>query len=249
MKTRRLPLFIAIFLLTSIASAQPRVYVPAKLTRDTSTFWGFKEMTLGPYFTAGYARQNEKLPDSWHSSPRFAFTFGGIIDGTINRWLGVTLTALYDSRDMYLATAGDTDNIDLNVGYITLQPSVRIFWLLIGLAFDIPMSGSAVENVATFQNPRWPVKPEPYSGNLNVDSGDLSTLTELRASISIPILQAESGMLHLIVSGSYPLSRTVTGTTSFDTTSTPGNGHFSRVGAGPLPTVQAGLTYQFDILH
>jgi hypothetical protein len=243
----RLSLPIAMLLVASYASAQPRIYVPPKVTPDTSTFYGLKDITIGPYFTAGYSRQTQKLPDGWHSNPLFAYTFGGTIDATINSWLGVTLSALYDSRDLYLATSGDADNIDLNIGYIAIQPSVRIFWLLIGLAFDLPMNGSAVEHVATFQNPRWRVNPAPYSGNLNADTGDLSTLTELRATLSIPILQVESGVLHLVVSGNFPLGQAVTGTTSFDTT-----GHFSGIrapGQGPLPTVEAGLSYQFDLLH
>jgi hypothetical protein len=245
MQLRRL-LPIAMLLVASYATAQPRIYVPSKMSPDTSTFWGFKDITIGPYFTAGYSRQTQKLPDGWHSNPLFAFTFGGTIDATINSWLGVTLSALYDSRDLYLATSGDADNIDLNIGYIAIQPSVRIFWLLIGLAFDIPMNGSAVEHVASFANPRTQTTA-PYAGNLNADTGDLSTLTELRATLSIPILQAESGVLHLIVSGNYPLGQTLSGTTSFDTT-----GHFSGIrapGQGPLPTVEVGLTYQFDILH
>ncbi|MDP4200286.1 MAG: hypothetical protein Q8922_10330 [Bacteroidota bacterium] len=224
-------------------TAQPKVYVPAKYARDTSTFWIFNDITMGPYFTAGYARQNEKLPDGWHSMAQFAYTFGGTIDGAINSWLGLNFSLLYDSRDVSMATSGDSDNIDLNIGYIAIQPSLRIFWLLVGLAFDLPMSGSANEAVAVFTNPRTNTTGK-YAGNLNANTSDLATLTELRATLSIPILHAESGMLHLIVSGNYPLGHTVTGTSSFDTT-----GHFSKVGAGPLPTVEAGLTYQFDLLH
>src|SRR5579859_2098511 len=107
-------LFFALaFLIPAQLFAQPHIYVPPKIQKDTSTFLIFKDITWGPYFTAGYTRQNEQLPDAWHSKPAFAFMFGGTIDGTINKWLGLTLSMLWDSRDLYQGSINDTDNIDL----------------------------------------------------------------------------------------------------------------------------------------
>jgi hypothetical protein len=232
-------------------------YVPAVRPRDTSMFLIFKDVTFGPFFTGGFSRQNENLPETptgvpWGSAQEFAYTIGGTIDFSINPWIGFDFSALYDSRDLYLENPGSSDNIDLSLGYIAFQPSVRILWLLIGLAFDLPMSGSATENVAAFQhrdangNPDAPVAP--YKNNVNVPTSDLQSLTEIRAAFSVPILEGDNAELHLIVSGSYPLSKTLSGTSpAFDTT-----GHFSgraAPGQGPLPTVEAGISYQFDLLH
>lgn len=247
MSSMRKALVIAAFFLAfgGKAFSQPHIFVPPKAVKDTSTFWIFKDITLGPYFSAGYSRQNEKLPDEWHSSPRFAWQFGGTMDFTINPWFGFVFSALYDSRDMYLATSSEDTSIDMNLGYVAIEPSIRIFWLLIGLTFDVAMSGSADEAVAQLKNP-WTGVTAPYSANLSAETRDLATLVELRGTVSLPILESESGILHLIVSGSYPLGHSVTGVGSFDTTAT----HvFSGIGRGPLPTVEAGLTYQFDILH
>jgi hypothetical protein len=239
----RLLLFLAVFIsITSNAFAQSKPYTLPTVPKDTSTFLIFKDITAGPYFTGGISRQNEDVPEGWHSNPRFAYTIGAIGDFTINKWLGFTLGLLYDTRDLYQATTpGDSNSIDMSLGYISLQPSVRIFWLLIGLAFDFPTSASATEMIAHFTDQGI---TSPYQQNLNVATSDLHTLTELHATLSVPIYQAESGEVHLVVSGNYPLSKTVHGTSSFDTT-----GYFSRVGQGPLPTVQAGITYQFDLLH
>jgi hypothetical protein len=233
-------LFLTLFLFCAPFSvlAQSKVYAPPKIARDTSTFWMFKDITVGPYFTAGLARQNGDIPSGWRSDQTFAYTFGGTVDGSINRWLGLNLTLLYDSRNLYFASDGDSNSIDLNVNYIALQPSIRIAWFLMGLAIDIPMSGSATETVTYL-----PKTKSKYESNLNVDTKDLSMLMELRGTAAIPMLQLESGMLHFIFSANYPLTKTLAGS-SFDTT-----GVFHNLGTGKLPTVEAGLSYQFDILH
>ena len=239
---RQLLFLVLLISIGSNASAQRKPYIPPVMPKDTSTFLIFRDITAGPYFTGGVSRQNEDIPQGWHSNPRFAYTIGAIGDFTINKWLGFTLSLLYDTRDLYLATmGGDSNSIDMNLGYISIQPSVRIFWLLIGLAFDFPTSASATEMIARFTDQGITT---PYQQNLNVATSDLRMLTELRATLSVPIYKAESGEVHLIISGNYPLSKTVRGTSSFDTT-----GYFSQVGQGPLPTVQAGITYQFDLLH
>ncbi len=222
--------------------AQRKIYTPPALKKDTSTFWIFNDVTIGPYFTGGYSRQNQGAPEGWHSASRFAFVFGATADFSISPWLGFDLGLFYDSRDLYLGTnSGDTDNIDLNIGYIAIQPSIRIGWLLVGLAFDLPMAGGAEEVVSQFTHLG---HTAPYHQNLNAATSDLSTLTELRGTISIPILQGESGIVHAVISANWPLAHAVQGTSSFDTT-----GHFSAMGRGPLPTVEAGISYQFDILH
>ncbi len=237
--------------LSTGASAQLRKpYVPPTLPKDTSMFWIFKDVTAGPYFTGGVSRQNEDLPAAWNSSPRFAFAFGGTIDFFYSQWFGIDFTALYDSRDLYVDTAGE--NIDVSLGYLAFQPSIRIFWLLIGIAFDIPMSGSATENLAMYSHPDQQ-NTHSYSENLNVQTSDIQPLTELRATLSVPILQGDDAYLHLVISGSYPLTKTIRGTSSFDTTGVnAAPGYFSGAsapGKGPLPTIEAGISYDFDLLH
>jgi hypothetical protein len=231
--------------------------------KDTSTFWIFKDVTAGPYFAAGISRQNENLPEAspslrWHSLPRFAYTVGGIIDFSISKWFGIDFTGFYDSRDLYVGNSGDSDNIDVSLGYLTFQPSIRIFWLLIGLSFDIPLSGSATENLAAYQRSDQPTTHN-YAENLNVQTSDIHSMTELRATLSLPILQGEDANVHVIISGSYPLSKTIAGTASYDTTGhTPTSGITAQYGRfsgpftpgqGPLPTLEAGISYQFDLLH
>jgi hypothetical protein len=258
--------FAILFSLIDVASAQVRkTFLMPATPKDTSTFWIFKDVTAGPYFTAGISRQNEDLPElspttQWQSLPRFSYAIGGTIDFFYSEWLGLDFSLLYDSRDLYLSdTSGD--NIDLSLGYFSFQPSIRIFWLLVGFSFDLPMSGSAIENLSSYTRSDQP-NTHSYTQNMNVSTSDLPSLTELRATLSIPILETDDAYLHFIVSGSYPLSKTVSGTTSFDTTgytktsgigspTNPG-GHFSgssQPGKGPLPTIEAGISYQFDLIH
>ena len=232
--------------ISSSASAQWNSYAHAPIVppKDTSTFLIFNDITAGPYFTAGISRQNEQIPQGWHSSSGFAYAIGAMGDFHINKWLGFTLGLLYDSRDLYLATTpGDSNSIDMSIGYIAIQPSVRIFWLLIGLAFDIPTAASATEIITHFTD-RVSTTTTPYEQNMDVATNSLNTLTELHATLSAPIYKAESGEVNLIISASYPLSKTIRSTASFDTT-----GYFSQTGQGPLPSIQAGITYQFDLLH
>src|SRR5438105_15099221 len=155
----RIPILLLRMMIGCVSSTfgqlRPRVpFIPAK---DTSMFWIFKDVTAGPYFTGGFSRQNEKLPgipgdtiNPWHSESRFAFTLGAEVEFSINKWIGLAFGAFYDSRDIYLASRGDSDNIDLNIGYIALQPSIRIAWLVVALAFDISMYGNAPASAATY---------------------------------------------------------------------------------------------------
>ncbi|HZK75489.1 MAG TPA: hypothetical protein VFD13_01160 [Candidatus Kapabacteria bacterium] len=250
---------LLLILMPLLAHAQWRKYIPGKPVKDTSKFWIFQDVTVGPYFTGGVSRQNEDLPGAtpelrWHSTPRFAYAFGGTVDFAINTWIGIDLTALYDTRDLYAANPGGSDNIDLSLGYLAFQPSIRIFWLLVGLAFDLPMSGSATENLAVYQHADQP-NTHSYTENVNVQTSDLSALTEVRATLSVPIIQGDNAELYFVVSGSYPLAKALSGSApSFDTTGFPTSaaGRFSGTlapGQGPLPTVQAGISYQFDVLH
>ena len=130
--------FAILFSLFDVASAQLRktFTLPAE-PKDTSTFWIFKDVTAGPYFTGGIARQNENLPNDWQSLPRFSYAIGATVDFFYNQWLGFDFSALYDSRDLYTDTAGES--IDVSLGYLSFQPSIRLFWLLIGFSFDIPL--------------------------------------------------------------------------------------------------------------
>ncbi len=241
-----------------LAQAQihkPYFFPPPK--KDTSKVLIFNDVTAGPYFTAGITRQNVDLPGEtvgkpWSNTPRFSYMIGGTIDLSVNTWIGLDFTALYDARDLYLASAGDSNNVDISLGYVEFQPALRIFWLLIGLAFDIPMSGSATANVAAYQHPDQPL--QPYSANLEVQTSDLTAPTELRGTLSVPILQGDDAALHLIVSASYPLAKSfATAAPAFDTTATPTHpAYFSgpyAPGQGPLISLQAGLAYQFDLLH
>ncbi|HEY3874295.1 MAG TPA: hypothetical protein VGM92_02365 [Candidatus Kapabacteria bacterium] len=225
-------------------------------TRDTSSFLIFKDVTAGPYLTVGIARQNEDVPDGWNASPRFSWAFGGTLDLAVNKWYGLVLSLLYDSRDLYLRD-NTNDNIDLSLGYLSFQPSIRLFWLMVGLSFDIPMSGSATEYIGNYTRADQPATNN-YNENLNVQTSDMLSMTELRATVSIPVLDNDNAMLHLVVTGSYPLGKAIAGTSSFDstgvTTTNPNGGapRFSgtnTAGKGPLPMIEAGITYQFDLIH
>ncbi len=255
---------VILFSLFDVASAQlRRTFILPAAPKDTSTFWIFKDVTAGPLFTAGIARQNEDLPDNWSSQSRFSYTIGATIDFFYSQWLGFDFSALYDARSLYADTAGESLNMSL--GYLSFQPSIRIFWLLLGFSFDIPMSGSAIETLASYTRPSGDQpSTHNYNENLNVPTGDLNTITEIRATISIPILETDDAYLHFIVSGSYPLTKTIASTAGFDSTGytptsgigtagppqTPGRfSGSSQLGKGPLPTIQAGISYQFDLIH
>jgi hypothetical protein len=264
----RLAFLTLVLLCASVSGAFAQVRAPFIIPappKDTSTFWIFKDITGGPYFTGGISQENADLPASWHSSSRFSYDIGGTIDFYYTQWLGVDLSMFYDSRDLYAETSGES--IDVSLGYLALEPSVRLLWLLLGFTIDVPLSGSAIENLSSYHradhsNPNTSDYVSNYDENLNVSTTDLQTLFELHATLSIPVLENEGSELHLVVSGHYPLTKTILSTDGFDTTGytktsgigTPTNpgGRFSgssQVGKGPLPTIEAGISYQFDILH
>ncbi len=258
----RLFFLTLVLLCASVTGAFAQVRAPFIIPappKDTSTFWIFKDITGGPYFTGGISQENADLPTAWHSASRFAYDIGGTIDFFYSQWLGVDLSMFYDSRDLYAQTAGES--IDVSLGYLALEPSVRLLWLLLGFTIDIPLSGSAIEKLDDYQRADQPTT-KSYNQNLNVSTSDLQTLFELHATLSLPVLENEGSELYLVLSGHYPLTKTILSTNGFDTTGytktsgigTPTNpgGRFSgssQVGKGPLPTIEAGISYQFDILH
>jgi hypothetical protein len=260
----RIPLIslVILFSFFDVAHAQLRkTFIMPTAPKDTSSFWIFKDVTAGPYFTAGIARQNEDLPNDWSSQSRFSYVIGGTIDFFYSQWLGLDFSALYDARSLYVDSTGESMNMSL--GYFSFQPSIRFFWLLLGFSFDIPMSGSAIETLSSYYRPSGDQpKTNSYNENLNIPTSDIQSLTEIRATISIPILETDDAYLHFLLSGSYPLSKTIKSTAGYDTTgytvtsgigtaANPG-GRFSngsQPGKGPLPTIQAGISYQFDLIH
>jgi hypothetical protein len=228
---------LASILITSTTLAQSRGYVPPS---DSDKFLIFSTVTAGPYFTGGVSAMNEDIPKNWHTDPEFAYRFGGVLDAGLTPWLGIQLGLGYDARGVFFATEHDSVSADLGVQYVTIEPSLRLFWLIVGLAFDIPMSGSATVNINNYSG------TTAYTENRNIANSDISSGMELHGGLSIPIYKAESGEVHLLLSGSYPMSKALSGTSSFDTTT---NHVFKDVGQGRLPTVQAGISYQFDMLH
>ena len=235
----RTSIIIALLLALGIASsanAQTKSYLPPAPPKDTSKFLVFKDISIGPYFTAGASRQIANLPDGWTSQPKFANAFGITLDASVGPAFGIGLTALYEARALYAADSIG-NNIFLSLGYVALQPSIRIFWLLVGIAFDFPMSGSAAESIPSYQHytngyPDQPV--HPYTENINVATADIAPATELTATISIPVIEQESATLHFILSANYPLSMALKGTSSFDTTM-----HFSGKYAPGQPPAAA----------
>jgi hypothetical protein len=189
---------------------------------------------------------NEKVPEGWTSNPAFAYTFGGLIALDFNEMLGIQLGLAYDARGLLLSTNSDTATADIGVQYISVQPSIRIFWLLVGLAFQLPMSGAITASIDNFNG------VEHYEENRNIDNPDIAGGMDLRAGLTIPVYKSESGELHVLVNGSFPMSQVLNGTTSFDSVAGANpkpnlNRVFSGVGRGPLPTVEAGISYQFDL--
>lgn len=219
---------------------------PMDVKPDTTQFLGFYKATAGPFFTGGISTMNENVTPGWHSDPSFAYSFGGVVALDLNWLIGIQLGVAYDARELYNATSNDSAIADIGVQYLSIQPSIRIFWLIVGLAFDLPMSGAATISAKDFNS------PGTYEENRNVENRDINGGMEIRGGLSIPVYKAESGELHVLLTGSYPLKPVLSGTTSFDTVGgavpKPNlNKVFSDVGKGPVPTFQAGISYQFDL--
>jgi hypothetical protein len=219
-----------------LAQTTPRVYHARPA--DSSTFLGFHEATAGPFFTGGVSRMNENIPTGWHTDPAFAYTFGGLLALELNEWVGFQFGLAYDARGLYMAKDSGGVTADMGVQYLSILPSIRLFWLVVGLAFNLPMSGSATVNIDNYSN------GQAYTENRNIANSDIQSGMDLRGGLSIPVYRAESGVLHILVTGSFPMSKVLSNTTSFDTTT---NHVFKGLGEGPLPAVRAGISYQFDL--
>ncbi len=237
----------------SSALAQPRAYTPPAIVRDTASFLIFNAVTIGPWVTGGVSQMRDKLPDdSWKSETRLAYTFGLTSYFSVSKLLGFTLGLEFDTRDHY-AHQGDSVSALYELSYIDIQPSLRLFWLIVGLSIDLPTSGQVTEKIDVFDHLGL---RGSYSQNRDITGSEIAGLTELHAALDVPVVTTASGDFHLVASARYPLGKLLNSAEAHDSTGRfggveKGGGVTGRqnLGQGSLLTLQAGFTFQFDLLH
>jgi hypothetical protein len=237
-------IILLVFMLAGAGASAQSYYTNS--SADSNRFLGFYEASAGPFFTGGVSQMSQNVESGWHTDPAFAYTFGGVLALELNELVGVQFAIAYDSRELYSARDNDSVVNDVGVQYLSIQPSLRVYWLTIGLAFNMPMSGASTVTIKKFN------ADGDYTENRNIANSDIASTTDIHGGLSIPVYRGESGTLHLLLSASYPLAKVLSGNSSFDAVGgsepkpdlKPAVG---TVGDGPLPAIEAGVSYQFDL--
>ncbi len=201
--------------------------------QDTaSSPFGAKRLTIGPEFLGGGSVYAGDVPNGLKTDARFSFNAG--ILGYLNMTpsFAFALGIVYDSRGMNFHNQNDATQLEnTTLNYLSFQPGIKFKDFTLGLGIGIPMSASIDRQITGF------------SATPDIATTLLSTLLELRIGGTVPIMEGESGDLRFIINGSYPLSKVYQSSGGITYLSIPTSKD------GPVPTVQAGLSYQFGVSH
>ncbi len=215
-----------LLLSASIAHAQ---------TSDTAAVpepW--KDIRLGPIFSAGAAANAGTVAEGSKTAYAFAFSAGAIADYPLNQNIAFDLGLAYDARGInFHDLRSDSNKVDYTFGYFNIRPEFRFSGFLIGVGIGIPVSFSA-NGGGTAKAPA-------------LGASAMTTLFELRLGGTIPIIQSDLGELDFTVDGSYAFSSIVSdanGPLPYSGTST---NHTDN--NGPLATAEIGLKYLFNLTH
>ncbi len=187
-------------------------------------------ITVGPEFLAGGSVYAGTVPKSLKTDARFSFNFGALGYYNSTESFALMLGLVYDSRGMNFHQQDDANHFENSTfNYLSFQPGVKFKDFTLGLGLGIPLGGSIDEHTGV------------ATGTTDISASRMATMVELRLGGSVPILESELGDLRFIINGSYPLTKTFSSSLGFTFNGNP------QSQDGPIPTLQAGLSFQFGV--
>jgi hypothetical protein len=193
----------------------------------------WKNITLGPLFSAGAAVDAGTVAKGSKTNYAFAFSAGADVDFPVTPNFAANLALAYDARSINFHDQNtDANKVDYTFGYFEIRPELRFSGFMIGLGIGVPVSASATGG-GTVTSPA-------------IGSSAMNTLFEVRLGGMIPVVESNTGSLDFTIEGSYAFTKIVsTGAPlafSGTSTSTSDNN-------GPLASVQLGVKYLFDLTN
>ena len=222
--------FFLFFSILSTARAQTASTTPP----DTAAPAPWKDITLGPLFSAGAAVNAGTVADGAKTSSAFAFSAGADADFPLNQNIAFNLGLAYDARGInFHDQNADTNKVDYTFGYFEIRPELRFSGFLIGVGLGIPVSASATGG-GTTKAP-------------SIGSSAMNTLFELRLGGSIPVIETDNGVLDFTVEGAYAFTHIVSNgpLPYYDSSKNPP----SSDNNGSLASAEIGVKYLFDLTH
>jgi hypothetical protein len=189
-----------------------------------------RHFSVGPMFTAGLATFAGDVEEGFKIKPRFAWSFGALSQLDISSKIAFNLGLAYESRARYyyLENNEDAGNVTTEMASLEIMPLFNFSNFLLGFAFRLPMSGTAISKGTT--------AGVSYSRNTDV-TDDMKMAVEVKIGGNIPILRSEAGTLSFLVLGGYDISQPFKSVnTGFD----PGQ---------PDASLRIGLDYLFNVAH
>ena len=217
-------LFVGFIPATHAQTAKPDTTIPEP----------WKDITLGPLFSAGEAVNAGTVALGAKTSMAFAFSAGADADFPVTQNFALNLGLAYDARGInFHQENADTNKVDYIFSYFEFRPELRFSGFMIGVGVGIPVYWSDIGGgtVTTFL-------PKLSS---------MTTLFELRLGGSIPIVENDNGTLDFTVEGSYAFTNIVSNgpLPYYDLSKSPP----SSDNNGPLASAEIGIKYLFDLTH
>ncbi len=226
-------LIVLFFGYISTANAQNSAEAKTSAMDTTIVPAPWKDITLGPIFSAGAAVDAGNVAMGAKTSSAFAFSAGADGEVPITQTFAFNLGLVYDQRGInFHQQNNDNNEVDYTLGYFNIRPEFRFSGLMIGIGLGIPVS-------ASFKASGY-VNPAP-----NIGTSALSTLFELRLGGEIPILTTDLGTLDFTLEASYAFSKIVSNgpLPYFDAAQS----YQSTDNNGPLASGEIGVKYLFDL--
>lgn len=182
---------------------------------------------VGPMFTGGLGFVRGDVPTGIESKAQFAFTAGIIGELRLDEELRAGFGVLYEARSRQVTPTSDSSSFIKNtvdLGYLSFHPMIGYSIARAGLGIRLPMSGANI------------YESRDTAINSSIETSSLKTVIDLRAGVSIPLVDTDEGSFNFVVMGTYSLGDAFT---------------YKPLDIGNWATgdmsVQAGFTYLIDL--
>ncbi len=216
-------LFVGFIPATHAQTAKPDTTIPEP----------WKDITLGPLFSAGEAVNAGTVALGAKTSMAFAVSVGADADFPVTQNFALNLGLAYDARGInFHQENADTNKVDYTFSYFEFRPELRFSGFMIGVGLGIPVSVNATGGGRT--------------NAPSIGSSAMNTLFELRLGGVIPVVQGDNGSLDFTVEGSYAFTKITSGPLQYWGASQPTDNSNNN---GPLASAEIGIKYLFDLTH
>ncbi|MDP4200287.1 MAG: hypothetical protein Q8922_10325 [Bacteroidota bacterium] len=209
-----------------MALALSLVFIIPAQAQSGMSIENWKDIKVGPMFTAGVATNAGTTSSGLKPGTGFAFSVGGLAIFPFSTNIGFDLALCYDARTINFHDETNTANgTDITTGYLAIRPGFNLGDFTIGLGIGVPMALTLTSKPDNTSIPGY-------------STSDMNMLFEGRIGGSIPVMETDRTELRLLIEGAYGFTQII---------KTASAGPEPSNDNGPVASVELGLAYLFDL--